>query len=364
MRKRQKTKGQILARTALKVTPLFLVVVIGGKIIYDTLDHDYGGVVDLHDLNNEVVLSQQSSGDYNPQVVIPTDDGKQVVFDDDNMIDAEVDESDDEELIVEDVDLDALEAEEAAEEDINVEDLIPVEEEVEEDELEPEETVISSEMLDSGYQFAQIDWQALQSYNEDVRSYIIIDGTHISYPVVQSADNVEYMTTGFKGEEERCGTPFIDYRTPWSDNTGELRDVTVVYGHHMSGGLMFSDITQYQHQDFYNQHPFFIMYTADGQAYRIDVAAVNIMSGEDDTALHAWDFASELDFKKYNSRILRDSLIQSSTRLQFGDKVMCLVTCTYDHGSNKRCVVIGRATKVLVNRDLLEQSKGNYKVIK
>jgi sortase B len=172
------------------------------------------------------------------------------------------------------------------------------------------------------------------------------------------------MYTNFKGEEERCGTPFADYRTKLTENEIDLTDVTVVYGHHMSGGLMFADITQYQDQSFYNKHPFFIMYTPDGQAYKIDVAACEVISGDDDTALHAWDFASQLDFNRYYRRVLRDSTIQTNTELEYGDKLMTLVTCVYGHGTNKRCLVIGKVTKVLVNRELLEASNTEYNIVK
>ena len=318
MRKRVKTKGQVLRAAALKITPALAVIVLGGNFVFQTIKDDYKGIYDLNRLNNEVVSYQNNpNGGNNDRIYrIPTTDGGEVEFEEPDL----------------------FEGEEAPE--------------------------ISTAMYDSGYRFANIDWQTLQSYNEDICSYIIIDNTHVSYPVVQSSNNEDYMGTNFKGEEDRAGTPFVDYRTEFENDPRALTDVTVVYGHHMSGGLMFADITEYQNQSFYNQHPFFLMYTDDGQAYRIDVAAVNVISGDDDTALHAWDFASQLDFNRYYRRILRDSEIQTNTQLEYGDKIMTLVTCVDGHGTNKRCLVIGKVTKVLVNKDLLEASKTDYNIVK
>lgn len=318
MKKRKKSKAKILTATALKIAPLAAVVILGSNFVVKTINEDYGGIFDLNRLNREVVSVQT-----NPYV------GNGLVYNpQDNTVTATPQ---------------------------------PIGMPWEYEDVVPE---ISTELLESGFPFATIDWNTLKGYNQDIVSYIIVDGTHISYPVVQSSDNQDYMDTNFRGESERCGTPFVDYRTEFSDNEYELRDVTVVYGHHMNGGLMFADLTKYENQSFYESHPFFLMYTPDGQAYKIDVVAVNIISGEDDTTLHAWDFASELDFNKYYSRVRYNSLIQTSTPLEYGDKIMTLVTCTYSHGSNKRCQVIGKVTKVLVNQELLEQSNIDYNIVK
>ena len=54
MKKRKRSKGQILTATALKVTPLLLVAVLGTKFAYDTVMDDYKGILGLNDLKNEV----------------------------------------------------------------------------------------------------------------------------------------------------------------------------------------------------------------------------------------------------------------------------------------------------------------------
>ena len=153
MRKRVKTKGQVLRAAALKITPALAVIVLGGNFVFQTIKDDYKGIYDLNRLNNEVVSYQNNpNGGNNDRIYrIPTTDGGEVEFEEPDL----------------------FEGEEAPE--------------------------ISTAMYDSGYRFANIDWQTLQSYNEDICSYIIIDNTHVSYPVVQSSNNEEYMGTNFKG---------------------------------------------------------------------------------------------------------------------------------------------------------------------
>lgn len=72
--------------------------------------------------------------------------------------------------------------------------------------------------------------------NEDTIGWIIVDGTNINYPVVQSDDNEYYLTHDFKKKENSAGWIFMDYQNKWSDQN------IVIYGHHRKDGSMFGSI--------------------------------------------------------------------------------------------------------------------------
>ena len=309
--RRKKTKGQILTKAALKITPLCMVVVMGGSFVYNAIMDDYRGVFDLNALNREVVSSNDNPTDH-------SDPGFGFDFD-----------------------MPSFENPEISEEAV-----------------ENNQTVISREMLDAGYNFRIIDWANLKSINEDIVSYISVDGTKILFPVVQSSDNQDYVHQSIYNYYDVAGTPMVDYRTVFSNDPNELSDVSVVYGHHMSGSNIFGDFDKFKNQDFVNAHPFVMMYTDDGQAYRVDIFACDIISGDTDFVLHAGDFNNQQDFDEYMYTVLSKSRIQTDVEVNYGDKIITFITCDYE-GTNMRAQVIGKVTKVLVDENLLDQSSKN-----
>ena len=54
-----------------------------------------------------------------------------------------------------------------------------------------------------------IDWTSLRSINSIV-GWIVIPGTPVNYPIVQTVDNAEYLHKSFEGTKNACGTIFLD----------------------------------------------------------------------------------------------------------------------------------------------------------
>ena len=81
--------------------------------------------------------------------------------------------------------------------------------------------------------------------------WIYSSDTTINYPVVQGSDNAYYLKHLADGTENRNGCPFLDVqnRPDFTD------DNSIIYGHHMQNGTMFADISWYEDQNYYNEHP-------------------------------------------------------------------------------------------------------------
>lgn len=79
-----------------------------------------------------------------------------------------------------------------------------------------------------------INFSALVVSNNDCIGWIYIPSLDLSYPIVQSHDNDEYVRTSFNGEESKFGCIFSDCRVavPFSQKT-------IIYGHNMKNGSMF-----------------------------------------------------------------------------------------------------------------------------
>ena len=86
--------------------------------------------------------------------------------------------------------------------------------------------------------------------SEYVIAWLRIDGTNIDYPVVQGKNNTWFLNRNYKGEFATAGSLFLDYRNSmdFSDN------FSIIYGHRMGNGEMFSDIQKFKDGDFFSSH--------------------------------------------------------------------------------------------------------------
>ena len=90
----------------------------------------------------------------------------------------------------------------------------------------------------------------LKKINPDVVGWITVKGTHIDYPVVRGKDNLEYINKNVKGDFSYSGSIFLD-----SACDEELKDpYLLLYGHHMSGNGMFSDVSRFLSQEYLDTH--------------------------------------------------------------------------------------------------------------
>lgn len=103
--------------------------------------------------------------------------------------------------------------------------------------------------------------QDLKDENPDVFGYIRIDGTTISYPLVQGEDNDHYLDYQTNGQPSVSGSIYADYRC----NTEHLTDDRnlILYGHNMTNGTMFNNVTKFfDYNTFMNTK--IVIYTFDG----------------------------------------------------------------------------------------------------
>ena len=69
----------------------------------------------------------------------------------------------------------------------------------------------------------------MQALNPDVCGWLTIDGTHIDYPLVQGATNMDYINRDVYGEFSLSGAVFLDSRSKADFSDG----YSIVYAHHM-----------------------------------------------------------------------------------------------------------------------------------
>lgn len=99
-------------------------------------------------------------------------------------------------------------------------------------------------------------YQQLKKNNEDVLGWIVIPGTSIDYPLLQSNDNEFYLHHDPSKRKNYRGSIFLDYRNDPSLNNSN----TIIYGHHIRDSEeMLSTLLQYEDQAFYERNPYIII---------------------------------------------------------------------------------------------------------
>ena len=189
-------------------------------------------------------------------------------------------------------------------------------------------TATEPEKTDKKPQKPIIKFDELSAVNSDVVAWIKLDDSVIDYPVAQCGDNDYYLKHLFNKDVNSSGCIFLDCRNSldFSDRN------SVIYGHHMKNGSMFSAITKYKEQSFFDEHPIFKLYTPDA-SYEIEVFSGYVANLNDS----AWDidFADENDFEKWIDDKLHKSLFKSKVKPKAKDKIVTLSTCSYEFADAK-----------------------------
>ena len=182
-----------------------------------------------------------------------------------------------------------------------------------------------------------VDFNALSEINPDIVAWIYIEGTEINYPVVQGADNQYYLKHLFNGKWNSSGCIFLDSR-----NTPDFSDRhSIIYGHHMKNGTMFSGLTEYKKQEFYDAHPTVLLLTPE-KNIRIEIFAGYVAGVSD----KAWEIAlgSDEEFGDWLEAAEERSCFESEIAPAVTNRVITLSTCSYEF-DNARFVLVGRITE-------------------
>ena len=186
----------------------------------------------------------------------------------------------------------------------------------------------SFEIIDSlSSVFAQLREKLAQykEENSDTYAWIRIGGTNISYIVVKGTDNEYYLSHTYRKRYNALGTIFADYQC--KDNILANPNL-VLYGHNASyQGQMFSDLTKYLSESFFNDNKYITLYTEEGiLTYEIfSVHEANYMYHYFKTV-----FYSEEEFLSWAEEMKNNSVYGPDENLTFTntDRILTLSTCT------------------------------------
>ena len=188
------------------------------------------------------------------------------------------------------------------------------------------------EVDDSGA-VSYIDLAKLVAKNEDVKGWIYIDGTEISYPLLQGYDNNYYLSRTYEKEWLFAGSIFMD-----SKNSADFSDAhTIIYGHNMHNGTMFGQLDQFTKEEYRDAHPYVYIMRLDGKWDKYEIFSAYIADVEDGTFNHFKTTGA--DYNNYLNLSKQKNYYSNTNFPQNGERILTLSTCTEDSNDYKRFVV-------------------------
>ncbi|MBO5797919.1 MAG: nicotinamide-nucleotide amidohydrolase family protein [Clostridia bacterium] len=165
---------------------------------------------------------------------------------------------------------------------------------------------------------------ALYKQNPDIKGWIRIPDTNISYPVMQNSER-DYATLNFSGESSPYGVPYFDNNvalaTPQSVNRSY-----VIHGNNTGDGQMFSDLTSYTDANFLLRHPTVEMNTVFATGTYQVFAVLYVDERDTDFDYRTASFDSDEDFLAFTAALQERSLFVTSVTPQKEDTLLLLET--------------------------------------
>lgn len=180
--------------------------------------------------------------------------------------------------------------------------------------------------------FRKIDFTTAQEENPDVYAWIWIPGTNVDYPILRSEteDDAYYLNHTIDRLEGLPGTIYTE-----KYNAADFSDpVTVVYGHNMKNGSMFTDLHKYEDEEFFNNNPYIYIYLPEETLrYRVFAA----VAFDDRYLLGNYNFFYQEDFQSYldDLRSSIDGHVNMDVNVTPATGILTLSTCIGDSPSQR-----------------------------
>lgn len=195
----------------------------------------------------------------------------------------------------------------------------------------------------TGFQLPDVldEYKTLYEKNKKLIGWLKIDDTIIDYPVMQCDNNTYYLNHNFDQEEDKTGTLFLDCGCDvirGSDNY-------IIYGHHVTSGKMFSRLSDYESERYYQDHPYITFDTIYEEAtYQVMYAFRSRIYNEDEVVFKYYQFInaySEEEFNSYMQEMAELAYYDTGVTAVYGDQLLTLSTCDYQE-TNGRFVVVAK----------------------
>lgn len=167
-----------------------------------------------------------------------------------------------------------------------------------------------------------VNFEELKKINPRCVGWIYIPNTAINYPIVEAENNNYELKHAFDGTYNINGSIFISEVNHAFDDKN-----TIIYGHNMKNGTMFSDLYNFKDQEFANNTPYIYLAKEDGKTEKYKV--ISAYTTQDCSDSYNTVFKNDETFLKEVNRMITNSEITiDGVAVSDNDKIITLSTCT------------------------------------
>lgn len=178
-----------------------------------------------------------------------------------------------------------------------------------------ENLIEDSIQIDEETQETTIDWDYLKSVNTDIIGWLEIENTNINYPILKDK-NLYYLKHSFDRKYNNNGSIFTTNKSPFID------DETIIYGHNMKNGSMFSNLGKYLNKDFLDSHSKIKIYTPECNYEGIIFSVYSIGIETESNNIKSLSFDERINYYQKASKYNMKNNVEIC-------KIVKLSTCSY-----------------------------------
>lgn len=206
-----------------------------------------------------------------------------------------------------------------------------------------EQEVITTTIEDSLYtkynnmNMIKVNFDNLLKINNDTKGWIMVPGTNVNYPFVQSNDNLYYLKHSYDKSSNKKGWVFLDYR----NNMDNLSKNTIIYAHGLVNNQMFGSLRKILKSSWYNNknnHIIKLSTPTSNQLWQV----FSTYTIEPEDYYITTSFSSDEEFQEFINTIKSRSVYDYGTKINTNDNILTLSSCYSD---TKRMVLHAKLIK-------------------
>ncbi len=151
-------------------------------------------------------------------------------------------------------------------------------------------------------------------------------------PIVQTDDNTYYLSHDLYRDSNQNGTPFLDYRNK-SLNDKKI----IIYGKESNANTDYTNIKNYQNQNYYNNHSIIDLYTEESKkSFKIFSCFIET-EDFDYTNLNSYN---GLTYYEHLNKLKSKSLYDTGVEIDNNSKIIVLELLTATPDNSKKTIVV------------------------
>ena len=175
-----------------------------------------------------------------------------------------------------------------------------------------------------------VNFDEFKAINEQVVAWIMVDGTSVNYPIVQSDDNEYYLNHDITWGPRASGWPFMDFR-----NSKDLSDNnTIFYGHNLLNRTAFGSLGTVLTDKWYKNSNHLIVVRTPEERHVYRIFSVYVIDFPDTYYLQT-NFFSPEKYQDFLNTISLRSKFDFSVPVGSNDRIITLSTCSDDNKGRK-----------------------------